>query len=360
MAFLRNAWYAAGWDRDIAPGTATRIQILSEWIAIYRGDDGVIRAIGDRCPHRFAPLSEGKVVGGLLECPYHGLRFDETGRCVHNPHGDGMIPKGAGVRQYPAVARHSAIWIWMGAADRVDALKIPDYPFLTDPKFTACHGYTRIDANYELMTDNLLDLTHAAYLHPALLTSDSTGRTRISVEQNENRVTYLMWVDDEPITALFQPLWDSEEETALLRTHMHWTAPANIMQDVGMTPKGESETDSPAIPTVHLITPATETSTHYFWASARNRRLEDAELTQKLHDLIDFAFDKEDGPMIKKAFENMNGEDFWALRPVILVGDTAGVRARRLLQKLIRAEANSAEAGVIDVDRLASASAGAA
>ncbi|MBW7959721.1 MAG: hypothetical protein H3C69_09200 [Candidatus Promineofilum sp.] len=200
-----------------------------------------------------------------------------------------------------------------------------------------------------MLTDNLLDLTHAAYLHPALIASDSTDRTRVSIEQEGDELIYRMCVDDEPVNStLFKLFWDREEETAFFWNNLHWMAPSHIIHNVGMTPKGVRSEDAPAAPTAHLITPATDSATHYFWASARNRRVEDDDITHQMHAMIAHAFDNEDGPMIKQAFGNMGGQEFWALRPVILAGDAAGVRARRILQKLIRAEFRATDAEDIE------------
>jgi len=84
MKFLKNAWYCAGWGDDLGATTLSAITILEEPILLYRRDDGTPVAIGDRCPHRFAPLHQGKLAEARIECPYHGLRSDAEGRCVNN------------------------------------------------------------------------------------------------------------------------------------------------------------------------------------------------------------------------------------------------------------------------------------
>ena len=91
MTFLRNAWYCAGFSSDLEPGKTRAITMLGEPVVLYRKEDGAPVALADRCPHRFAPLSSGRVCEGQLQCGYHGLRFDASGQCTHNPHGDGAI-----------------------------------------------------------------------------------------------------------------------------------------------------------------------------------------------------------------------------------------------------------------------------
>lgn len=89
MNFVRNIWYVAAWSNEVPGGTLFHRTYLGEPILIYRKTDGTAVAMGDRCPHRFAPLHMGKLVGDAVECPYHGLVFDCSGACVANPHGRG-------------------------------------------------------------------------------------------------------------------------------------------------------------------------------------------------------------------------------------------------------------------------------
>ncbi len=125
MNFLRNAWYCAGWAADLGAEPITRTY-LNEPVLLYRMRDGRAVAIGERCPHRFAPLHKGKLRDDCIECPYHGLRFDASGACVHNPHGDGAIPKAARVKAYPLVEQYGALWIWMGDPSLADESALID------------------------------------------------------------------------------------------------------------------------------------------------------------------------------------------------------------------------------------------
>lgn len=337
MPFLRNAWYVASWSEALG-ASPTRIQVLGEWIALYRTEAGVPMALGDRCPHRFASLSQGKVCGDALQCPYHGLRFSPAGQCVLNPHGNGAIPPRAHVRAYPLVEKHHALWIWMGETERADPAAIPDFSWYDGGALASSRGYLRIDSDYRLVIDNLLDLSHAALLHPFLATPEFLSRTRTRVEVKGDDLWCYRWNDDEPITPLFQLVWDRPEPRGDMRSHMRWNAPSNLLLDVGVTRCGGTPEEGPALPSAHLLTPATETSTHYFWMVGRNRRHDDAELGAIIHGGIERAFTTEDEPMITRVAANMNGADFWSLRPVTLPDDAAGVRARQMLDERIGRE----------------------
>jgi len=338
MPFLFDAWYVAGWSETLGE-TPVRITILGEPVAIYRAEDGRAIALGDICPHRFASLSQGKVFGDTIRCPYHGLRFDPAGKCVHNPHGDGTVPPGALVKSYPVVERHHALWIWPGDPERADPALIPDFSVYDRPDIVSSRDYLHVGANYELINDNLLDLSHAAFLHPFLAPESFAARSRTRVEQEGQTVYSYLWNDDEEITPLFRLVWDKAAGRGDMRSHMRWTAPSNLLLDVGVTDVGGDPADGPWLPSAHLLTPETETSTHYFWMVGRNRQPENEELGRIIHGGIKQAFETEDEPMIAQVAANMAGRDFWSMRPAILVGDGAAVRARRLLARLIREEA---------------------
>src|SRR3546814_11561118 len=114
--YLRNAWYAAAWSEEIG-GTPLGRTFLEQPVVLFRETDGTTVALADRCPHRFAPLSKGKLVGNAIECPYHGLRFGADGQCVHNYHGP--VTKAASVHRYPVMECYGLAWIWMGDAGQI-------------------------------------------------------------------------------------------------------------------------------------------------------------------------------------------------------------------------------------------------
>ena len=103
MPFVENCWYVAAWARDVRADPVSRT-VLGRKIALFRGEDGVVGALEDRCPHRLLPLSQGRVKGNALCCGYHGLAFDGAGLCVDAPTQD-TVPPGAGVRAYPVAER---------------------------------------------------------------------------------------------------------------------------------------------------------------------------------------------------------------------------------------------------------------
>jgi len=338
MPFLHDAWYVAAWADDLKDMPIRR-RILNEPVAMYRRTSGTVVAIGDLCPHRFASLGNGKIIDDTLQCPYHGLQFDASGACVFNPHGDGKIPSAAKVKAYSVVERDGTVWIWMGDPATAEPSLIPDFGVFSNPDLAVGRGYLAINAYYELVTDNLLDLSHTEYLHPLLNNPGGASRARSEMKQEGTTVWARMWQDAEAVTPLFRMLWESPSSKGDLWAHMRWTAPSSLDLDVGITEMGADPTDGVLLPSAHLLTPETETTTHYFWAIGRNRFQDNSEVGETIRSAVAHAFATEDEPMISQVYENMGREALLALRPVLMPGDAAAMRARRVLADLLQREA---------------------
>jgi vanillate O-demethylase monooxygenase subunit len=121
---------------------------------------------------------------------------------------------------------------------------------------------------------------------------------------------------------------------------MRWQAPASMLLTVGATPVGSKREDGVIVKQAHVLTPETEKTSHYFWATTRSSPTSTAEGDAILRALMTQAFDVEDKPMIEAAYHNLDGEDFWDRKPVFLGVDAAGARARRMIQRLKAAESN--------------------
>lgn len=338
MAYLRNAWYVAAWDDEVEPDTLFHRRILGELVLLVREQDGTVRALRDRCPHRFAPLHLGKRHGDVIECAYHGLRFATDGRCVLNPQGDGTIPPNAVVPGYPLAEKNMLLWIWMGDPALADAADIPEFVGLDPDSYAINKGYMYTPANYELMTDNIMDLGHIEFLHEGLLGSEAVRRGDIDVRQDGKVVYSNRLVRNEILPPAMEALFESEGKPVDRWLDVRWHAPGNMQLTVGVAPAGAPPRIGREAPGVHLMTPETETTTHYFWASARDFRRDDHALHESLEEGLRYAFEHQDKPMIEAVEDNMNGEDFWELRPMILACDAGAVRARRVLRKLISEE----------------------
>lgn len=337
MTYLRNAWYCAGWSPEIGETPIAR-RILDEPVMLFRAEAGNVVAIGDMCPHRFAPLHQGKRIGDVIECPYHGLRFDGTGACVHNPHGSKKIPAGSSVPAYPLVERHGAAWIWMGDAAAADPALIPDIELFGDPEradYPRVQDHLIMKVDYRLLIDNLLDLTHAPYLHPDTLTPGEANRESLFTgTATSAKSHYIMRHVKTPTSQrLFFP-----QDQGDFHSEVEWLLPSNLRHRLTMTGVDAPPEEGSITRNAHLITPETETTCHYFWVSTRNRLVDNAQIDAGIKQIVNYAFLQEDEPMMQACQTYMAGRDFFDLRPAYLDTDASAARARRLLADAIAAE----------------------
>ncbi|MDF0546644.1 aromatic ring-hydroxylating dioxygenase subunit alpha [Sphingobium sp. H39-3-25] len=343
MEFVRNTWYAAGWSEEISRTMLPRT-FLNEPVLLYRKEDGTPVAIADLCPHRFVPLSLGKLVGDTVECLYHGLAFDCTGKCVDNPHGNGLIPKAARVRSYPLTEQYGLVWIWMGDPVLADPALVPDFVWLNTPeKYRAVHGTINLKANYLLVMDNLTDLSHAGFVHVTTLEPRELAKASYEVIEEEGRVWTKQFVPSMPVPPLMNIV---KGFTGVLD---HWLEmrcdpPGCMITYYGFTTPGRPREEGWGTYNPNIITPETDNTTHYFWGSARDFDLDDEEITQKFEVGAAYAFEHEDRPIIEAQQKILQGRELMDLKPVLLQNDQGSGRARRIITRKIKEERAAAEA----------------
>lgn len=334
-AYLRNCWYQAAWSEEVGIDNVLARTILETPLAIFRDADGNPSAILDRCPHRFAPLSAGVVEQGKLYCGYHGLGFDGAGNCVHNPHG----PIGSALRiaSFPVLERHKALWVWLGDAGATDPSLIPNLSFIEQtPESARIFAYMPTLANYELLTDNILDLSHADYLHKTTL-GGFISDAKMTCEAEGDRVR-IEWdaLDCDPPAAFKAALPPGSR--ADLWHEVVWDAPAVMVLAVRAVPAGAERREDDLSYTLHNMTPETATSSHYFICNTRRFLVDDENFTAFLRGALTQAFVGEDKPMLEKQQGRMGTPDFWSLKPALFKIDIASVKARRKLAELISKE----------------------
>jgi len=338
--FIRNAWYVAAWDNELGD-TPLAVRIIDEALVLYRRRDGSAVALSDTCPHRFAPMHRGRIVDDVIQCGYHGLLFDAGGACIHNPVGEGSVPRAARLASYPVVAMNMLLWVWMGDRDKADPRAIPDFGWLDDQAtyvMTPTHAM-RQPIGYKLIIDNLLDLTHGAFLHPTTLGTEALARGTATVTQAGDRIHYNRWnPQGEPATLFTIAGAAKAGEPVDFWNDMRWDAPGAFYLEVGITQPGRPREEGSFMGSVHILTPESATSTVYRWLIFRNFAKDNAEITRSIEDLVDYAFRKEDEPMLIAVQESMAGRDFWDMKPLLLPSDKAAVLARRTLDRLAATE----------------------
>ncbi len=350
LPWLKNVWYAAIWSEQLALGAVLSRTLLNQRIVMFRDAAGRPKALLDRCPHRFAPLSAGKVLDdGRIQCGYHGLEFDGTGRCVNNPHGDGKIPSAAVVPAFSLAEKHSLIWIWMGDAPP-DPARIPDFRIFDDapPLHVAERGELVLAADYRLITDNLLDLSHASYLHSGSLGNvEMASVTKTEVTQVGDCVHVSRRSPNVPMPGIGALMSGGDTGLVDKWNEIEWHPPGNMLLRQGVCAPGEPESTGTGYFGVHLLTPQTEKTTRYLFSAVRfNVRETDPAESARVREQISVirrqAFELQDEPIIEEQARIIEEMGEHPLRPALLAIDAGAVRFRRVLDALIAREAETA------------------
>ena len=341
MGWIKNGWYAVGVSQLLTKGVMLKRTILEERVVLFRAEDGSPVALRDRCPHRFAPLSMGRLQGALITCGYHGLQFNAQGRCVHNPHGAGSIPSAATVHSYPILDRYGFTWIWMGSPEAADQTKIPDLSILDrSPTAATTRGTFHSSINYLLQLDNLLDISHVDFLHTWFETGGLSS-ARPHVSEVSEKVTSL-WT------------WKAEQGYGLHKDYVGatpvdsymeaiWQAPSTVILLLSSVAEGKPRADGVGVFAVHLLTPESDRAVHYSYALTRNFALDDQSLTEVTEKALLRVNETEDQPMVQAIQDEIGSADFWSLKPVLLMHDTGPVKVRRAIDRLVAADSASSE-----------------
>ena len=161
-----SRWAHPVLDADALGAGPAAVRLLGEDLVLWRDACGTPRAARDRCPHRGTRLSLGHVCDGQLECPYHGWRFDGTGRCVRIPALPDFVPPAShGLATIPVVQAHGLLWLQFEA----DAA-LPRFDGEGDPKLRKLNvGPYDVATGAPRIVENFLDRAHFGFVHEGWL-----------------------------------------------------------------------------------------------------------------------------------------------------------------------------------------------
>lgn len=336
--FVRNAWYVAAWSKEIGRSLTSRC-ILGENVVMFRKQDGTPIALTDRCPHKLAPLSMGELVGDLVQCGYHGMQYDDTGRCVRIP-GQPPIPPGAKVQSFPLVEKYNALWIWVGDPKLADPARLIDIPFYGEPGWALVDGqYLAFETNYLNLTDNLVDPAHTSYVHKRTIGNAGGEDVPVKVEQSEGRVLAYRWVKDaEPVPIMKKYGGFTGNVDRWQYYHLH--LPSNSYVDFGAVATGGDNTEASKQNgfrsfTYNLLTPETAGRTHYFWLHLRNYALDVPEVDADIERLYRLTFEEDRDILAAIQIQ----QDKTGVREYVKLSiDNAPSRVRQMIQRMLDAE----------------------
>ncbi len=339
--FPKNAWYVACTPDEIADKPLGRM-ICGRPIVFYRGEGGKVAALEDFCPHRGAALSLGAVVDGKLMCGYHGLVMGCDGKAVSMPmQRVGGFPC---IHSYPVAELHGFIWVWPGDAGLADESAIPDLFWADHPEWAFGGGLYHIQSDYRLMIDNLMDLTHEAYVHVGSIGQDEIDESPVRTQMEGDQVV----TRREMQGIVAPPFWQAamrahglDDQAPVDRWQVsRFTAPGHVLIEVGVALAGKGginadPRDKVSAIVVDFMTPETESSHWYFWGMARHFQANDPALTDTIRTGQGQIFSQD---LAVLEAQQRNQRLFPNRRFLALNIDAGGVRARRLLDDLVQGE----------------------
>ena len=330
--YVRNAWYVIAWSEEVGRQPLKRT-VLGEDVVLYRRQDGEPVAMADRCAHRAYPLSAGRVLGDNIQCGYHGFEYDGDGVCVRVP-GQDRLPQRAIVQKYPLVEAHRWVWIWMGDPEKATETPVPDTHWMTDPAWDRVTHTFLFQSSADLIHDNLLDLTHEAFLHDSSIGDEAVYENGVTVEVDGTTVSVDRFMPSCHPSPLF------EKATGLSKVDRWHTTefqmPSVHVIHAGVVEPGGAREDGYLLEVLNAITPSTESTAWYFYGFCRNFSVGDHALNDLLRENLGGVL-QEDADAL--ALQQQRMESRPAGQPDVLIAQDAGVaKARRIMTKMLAAE----------------------
>ena len=341
--FLWNCWYAAAWEHEFDDETKLARTFLEKPVVIYRGASGDFIALDDRCCHRAAPLSMGRVEGDCIRCMYHGMKYGPDGVCVEIPGQDTIGPNHR-VRRYPIVSKGNLLWIWMGDPALADPDDIHDFAPLSDPAWRGFEkeSYLHYDANWLLIVDNLADFSHLAFVHTHTLggSEDYAFVTHPEVEKHEDGFTIVRWSRNDAPAPYHLKVNPDAPAKVDRRNKVRMHTPGlffmeTLFAPVGWNADGDDYDGVKQYRNCQYMTPETRTTTHFFWNYLHNYSLEDPTISTSLQASLLEGF-MEDKVIIEAQQKLLAFDD--PFEPRGLAGDVPLAHFRRVWDGMIRRE----------------------
>lgn len=345
--FVMNQWYVGGFSWELGDKPLART-LLGRHLVLFRTGSGAAGALEDRCCHRSLPLSCGTLEAGGIRCGYHGLLFSPAGKCLEIP-GQQRIPDKARVESFQVVERNSILWIWFGVtAESQPDHEPPEYRWHDDARYEFRGDVYHYDAPYQLIHDNLLDLSHLGYVHLRTIGGNPGVHmnAQMKVEGEGDKVRVVRHMLDSAAPTTYSSAWpfrdriDRWQEIDFEINHMRiWTGAVDAnSEDINDPERGGFHMRG-----LHCITPETETTAHYFWTMSTNRPPSGRSNLDLVFDQTALTFE-EDKVIIEDQYRNLCR--FGTSPQMDIHVDAGPNRARRIIARRIAEQTKQAEHAV--------------
>ena len=336
--WITDAWYVAAWDAEVDRSPLART-ICGVPVVLYRKLDRQVVALRDACPHRLLPLSLGIKEGDSIRCRYHGLKLGPDGVAEEMPLKADRVNKRVCAESYVIAEKHRFVWIWVGDKAKADESLIPDLWPCSAPGWAFDGGYYPIACDYRLVIDNLMDLTHETHVHAGSIGQPELMEAPIETRVEGDAVFVTRWMPgiDAP------PFWrDALRQNGPVDRWQicQFVAPSAVIIDVGVAPVGAGATVADHDQGVRgfvidVMTPASETATHYFWGMTRNFDIADHGFTARFKAQQGGVF-MEDVAVLEAQQRSIEANPDMRLSAYNI--DQGGVRARLVIKRLSGAD----------------------
>lgn len=332
----KNGWYVAAFCEDIGESLVSR-WILGEPVVLYRKADGTAVAVGGRCPHRYYPLGASLRVGDNIQCGYHGITFGPDGRCTRVP-SQAAVPGVYKIPSFPLVERGLWAWIWMGEPEAADEGLIPameEIGYGLDGFVYKPFKTMLVKGRYQLLNDNLLDLSHLGFLHATSIGTEDNASAPEERTQGDRFIRSQRWLknaDCPPLMGQIANYQGSVDRLSGMTFHapgFHAGIDDTFIVDDHVDRGGECIN---AARVFHAVTPATAHETNYFFAlgTTSEERVEGFKVT--LGPVLDEdVFATEEIEKIIQTSVQLPPE-------LMLKSDATAVSGRRMLQHMMDQE----------------------
>lgn len=348
--FLRDYWYVAAWSDEVGREPLAR-RLLGEDIVLFRKRDASVVALEDRCAHRRLPLSAGRVVDDTIQCGYHGLVYDCSGTCVKIP--GQARPEHVGVKAYPVLERDRFVAVWMGEPALADESRIVSFPKLSDPGWGVTKVRLHVKGNYLLIVDNLLDLSHVAYVHNSTIGNAAVAEdAEVKFARYDQRVRVTREMNGVPAARTYAEF--GPHEGVFDRWQLsEFYPPAYFFINNGSGRCGWQASGGDRLGTqgewgfqvFHGVTPESATTSHQFWALAHDLNAVAPqgrdEFYRQCHQVVleDLAVYEAQQRSLETDPRGASPEDVKS--SVAIDADRGLLHARQILRELRRTEAES-------------------
>ncbi|MGB3246109.1 MAG: aromatic ring-hydroxylating dioxygenase subunit alpha [Sulfitobacter sp.] len=350
--FIKRAWYMVAWADEIVAGDKHKVMVMNEPIVLYRDTKGALVALEDRCCHRAAPLSIGRIEGDNLRCMYHGLKFNRDGRCVEIP-GQDKIPPHACVKSYAVEEAGGWVFVWMDDPATADSALVPPVESLDSADWIFRRGHLDYDANYMLINDNLLDFSHLSYVHENTFgDSPLYAQQRPRITKLDRGVRVSRWLCDQPLPPSSMKAGTGKSDRWM---SYDFLVPGVLLMKSGAYEVGTAARCNDGPPdgivaiesscTCQIINPITDTTARYFFTNGPATRTGTEAQSDHALKLTLAAF-QEDKEMIEAQSRTLTLDPYVKLVPVS--ADAALSMFRWKMNALMKEESDSSGATSIN------------